>query len=93
MRTITFFLTLLICLNPEGRAQSSAYRFFRSEEPVKDRNAYLLTVLEMDPAARAAIASSSALEEIGRRLNEDSRRGCFDLQAGEILSARSNEAN
>jgi hypothetical protein len=69
MRTITFVLALLSC-SLGARAQSRTYRFLRSEDPVQDRNAYLLTLLEMDPAARAAISHDAALQEIGRRLTK-----------------------
>jgi hypothetical protein len=69
-RKITYGLVWLICTSPVAGAQSSTYRCLRSDNSVQDRNAYLLTLLTIDPAARAAIRQSSTLEDLGRRLTQ-----------------------
>jgi hypothetical protein len=50
--------------------QSASYRFTHSDDPVADRNAYLLTLLEADPAVRRALAAEPALQALGHRLSE-----------------------
>jgi len=67
---ITYCLVWLICASPVAGAQSPTYRYLRSDNSVEDRNAYLLTLLTMDPAARAAIRQSSLLEGLSRRLTQ-----------------------
>lgn len=37
-------------------AQSADYHFVRSEDTLQDRNAYLLTLIAADPAARNTIS-------------------------------------
>jgi len=67
-KTITYFLLGLIATSPVGWAQSATYRWQRSDDPVQDRNAYLLTLLSVDPRARQAIADNRALQDLGGRL-------------------------
>lgn len=54
----------------DARAQSPAYRFVHSDNPVADANAYLLTLLDVDPKARAALAAEPDLQAIRTRLGE-----------------------
>ncbi len=70
-RKITYVLLCLIGVCPVAGAQSSTYRCLRSDNPVQDRNAYLLTLLTIDPAAQAAIAQSSVLQALARRLTQE----------------------
>ena len=53
-----------------AEAQSPAYRFVRSDDPVLDANAYLLTLIAADPAARAAVAADPGVQSVARRLAE-----------------------
>jgi len=67
---IIYFLLVLISISPLAGAQSSTYRYLRTDNPVQDRNAYLLTLLTVDPAARATIAQNRVLETLGKRLTQ-----------------------
>jgi hypothetical protein len=67
---ITYCLLWLICTSPFAGARSSTYPCLGSDNSVQDRNAYLLTLLTVEPAARAAIRQSSVLEVLGRRLTQ-----------------------
>jgi len=69
-KTITYFLVCLIATSPVGWAQSAAYRCQQSADPVQDRNAYLLTLLIVDPRAREAMAHNRALQDLGGRLTK-----------------------
>jgi hypothetical protein len=51
-------------------AQSPAYRFVHSDDPVLDANAYLISLIAADPAARAAVAADPGVQGVGRRLAE-----------------------
>ena len=59
--------TALILVAP-AQAQSTSYRALHSDDPVADANAYLLTLIAADPAARAAVNGDPAIQGIGRRL-------------------------
>ena len=61
----------ILALGGAAQAQSSSYRFQRSDDPVRDRGAYLLTLIEADPAAEKALAASPPLQAIGRRLTAE----------------------
>lgn len=52
-----------------SQAQSANYRFLQSGNWVQDRNAYLLTLFEIVPSARRAVAHDRILQEIGDRLS------------------------
>jgi hypothetical protein len=69
-KTITWFLVCLIACSPVGWAQSATYRCQQSDDPVQDRNAYLLTLLSVDPRAREAIAHNRVLQDLGGRLTK-----------------------
>jgi hypothetical protein len=43
-------------------AQLTSYAFMRSGDPVQDKNFYLLTVLDAEPSARAAVAADPVLK-------------------------------
>lgn len=49
-------------------AQSSTYRFGRGENPLQDRDAYLLTLIEDDAEFRKALSDQAELQIIGERL-------------------------
>jgi len=51
-------------------AQSRDYQFLQGQDPLQDRNTYLLTVLESDPTARTVLAGRQDLRAIGRPLTE-----------------------
>jgi hypothetical protein len=53
---------------PMAWAQAPGYRFAHSDDPVADHNAYLLTLLASDPAARRAVAAEPALQQLWARL-------------------------
>ena len=55
---------------PCAFAQSPPYRFVRSDDPVLDANAYLLTLIAADPAARKAVTENPAVAFVGLRLAE-----------------------
>jgi len=62
-----------------ARAQSPAYRFAHSDDPVADANAYLLTLLVADPQARGALAADPDLQAIRARLGDSraaARKAC-----------------
>src|SRR5579859_1422433 len=62
-----------------ARAQSPAYRFAHSDDPVADANAYLLTLLAADPQARGALAADPDLQAIRARLGDSraaARKAC-----------------
>lgn len=66
----TIVLTLALALAvPASSAQSSRYVMLSSGEPVRDKCAYLFTLFEQDPAARAAIASDPRLSALLQRSN------------------------
>ncbi|HXW90992.1 MAG TPA: YdcF family protein [Terriglobales bacterium] len=69
-KTIACFLVCFIGTSPVGWAQSPTYRFEQSDDPVQDRNAYLLTLLSVDPRAREAIAHNRVLQDLGGRLTK-----------------------
>lgn len=67
------FVALLTALSLTGAsalAQSSAYRFTHSDDPVLDANAYLLTLLAADPQAREALAHDPAVVAVAARLGQ-----------------------
>lgn len=68
--TIGVALLISICANTATWAQSAAYHFIRSDNPIQDKNVYLLTLLAKDPVAREAIARSSVMQDVGRRLTK-----------------------
>lgn len=49
-------------------AQSASYRFVHGDDVLQDRNAYLLTLLERDQAARDDLQRDGVLQDIGHRL-------------------------
>ncbi|NDC59396.1 MAG: hypothetical protein EBZ50_11370, partial [Alphaproteobacteria bacterium] len=53
--------TLAIMAAPAAVAQTATYAFVQTGDAVKDKNFYLLSVLETDPTARAAIAGDADL--------------------------------
>jgi hypothetical protein len=61
-------LAVLICGHPSVRAQSPTYTFLRSDDPVQDRVAYLLTLMNYESGVRKALAAESNLIGIGQRL-------------------------
>ena len=69
MRTVVVaILAVLALFAPPAWAQSPTYRFVRSDNPVADANAYLLTLLAADPQARAALAAAPELQALRMRL-------------------------
>src|ERR1700722_12810553 len=62
MRNLTVALfAILACADPSARAQSSTYTFVRSDDPVQDRNAYLLTLINADAGVQKALATEVGL--------------------------------
>ena len=59
--------TLAIMAAPAAVAQTATYAFVQTGDAVKDKNFYLLSVLETDPTARAAIAGDADLRTIRDR--------------------------
>jgi len=59
----------LCAVNFTASAQSVDYRFVRSDDPVADRNAYVLTLIMADPVVRKALAQQADLTKIGQRLD------------------------
>jgi hypothetical protein len=53
---------------PAAQAQSAAYRFQHSDDPVLDADAYLLTLLGADPQAKTALAADPDIAALARRL-------------------------
>jgi hypothetical protein len=49
-------------------AQSPSYQFVHSDDPVLDANAYLLTLIAANPAARASVAADPTIVTVGQRL-------------------------
>jgi hypothetical protein len=49
-------------------AQSPTYRFLSSDDTLQDRNAYLLTLIAADPAARNALKADSDFQAIAARV-------------------------
>ena len=70
MRRLGLGLAVSLAIAGSGWAQSASYRFAHSDDPVADRNAYLLTLLETDPAASRALAGDPNLKGLGARLAE-----------------------
>lgn len=73
MRRVLAAIVAVAALAAGGaaQAQSAAYRFQHSDDPVRDRGAYLLTLIEADPAAQKALAASAPLQAIGQRLTAE----------------------
>ncbi len=67
MRWGILFVLALSLASPAA-AQSPAYRFAHSDDPVADADAYLLTLLAADPQARRAVAADPDLKALGQRL-------------------------
>ena len=65
--TVALF-AIVVCADPSAQAQSSTYTFVRSDDPVQDRNAYLLTLINADAAAQKHLATEAELASIGQRL-------------------------
>ncbi|THD60693.1 YdcF family protein [Phenylobacterium sp.] len=70
MRAAVVAILALMALAAPAQAQSPAYRFLHSDDPVADANAYLLTLLAADPQARAALAADPDLAALHARLTE-----------------------
>jgi DUF218 domain len=51
-------------------AQSPTYRFVSSDDVLQDRNAYLLTLIEADAAAREAVKANAELKAITERVTK-----------------------
>jgi len=66
-RLLAVILALGSLAPPPALAQSPRYVFVRSDDAVQDKEAYLLTLLAHDPAARAALARDPALRAMGER--------------------------
>jgi hypothetical protein len=62
-------IVVLFCNCSPALAQSPDYPFVRSDDPVQDRNAYLLTLINSDSGAQAALAGQIDLIDIGKRLS------------------------
>ena len=65
---ILVVLAMALALSGAAFAQSPAYRFVHSDNPVADADAYLLTLLAADPQSRAALAADPDLAALGARL-------------------------
>jgi hypothetical protein len=72
MRATVIATLAVLALAATAQAQSPTYRFVRSDDPVADANAYLLTLLAADPQARAALGADPGLQALQARL-ADSR--------------------
>ncbi len=59
---------LWLVLTATALAQNPSYRFLRSDDPVADADAYLLTLLSRVPEAREALKNVRELQAIGQRL-------------------------
>jgi hypothetical protein len=68
MRAAVLAILAVVALSAPAQAQSPTYRFLRSDDPVADANAYLLTLLAADPQSRTALAADPDLQAIHARL-------------------------
>jgi hypothetical protein len=68
MRWTVLAVAMGLALSGPALAQSPAYRFLHSDDPVADANAYLLTLLAADPQARSALAADPDMLAIHARL-------------------------
>jgi len=74
MRAAVIAILAVLAFTTPAQAQSPAYRFLHSDDPVADANAYLLTLLAADPQARSALAADPDLQALRVRLT-DTRPG------------------
>ena len=63
-----FWLPILLCVPVMVPAQSRNYDFQRSNDPVQDRNTYLLTLIDADTGVQKVLSSERELMGIGQRL-------------------------
>ncbi|HEX3366622.1 YdcF family protein [Phenylobacterium sp.] len=70
MRAAVVAILAVFVLAAPAEAQSPAYRFLHSDDPVADANAYLLTLLAADPQARSALAADPDLQALHARLSD-----------------------
>jgi len=68
-----------------GAAAAEPYRPIAGHSRVQDANFYLLTLIEQDPAARAAIAGDPALRDLARALRARAEAAAAACEA--VLSA------
>jgi len=61
-------LALALAFGPAALAQSPAYRLVHSDTPLRDRDAYLFTLIDRSPKARAAVLVDPDLAAVAARI-------------------------